>query len=161
MKSHWNTDEFAEHVIAPRAQSHASECEECRSEAEEFRREMEGFRDELHSVTERPGFFWAAQRTAIKGRTMTGSNAHGLRFALVSAVALFALATTLMVPAPKPTNFAAKVDPLRVAQPDDEALMMQVDEALLSNVPDSLEPANLIANDMSTAFSKAQKTSKK
>jgi hypothetical protein len=159
VKSHWNTDKFAEHVITPQVQSHASECEECRSEVEGFRRELEGFRDELHSVAERPGFFWAAQRTAIKARTMKASNAHGLRFALISAVALFALATALIVPATKSNTVVAINEKPRVTVPDDDALMRQVDEALLSNVPDSLEPANLIANDMNSAFSKAQKTS--
>lgn len=160
MKSHWNTDEFAEQVITPRAQSHASECEECRSEVEEFRRELGGFRDEVRAAAERPSFFWAAQRTAIRTRTLTASNTHGLRFALVSAVGLFALATSLMIPGPK-SNLLAVVDQPRVVQPDDESLMRQVDEALLSNVPDSLEPANLIANDMSTALSKAEKDLKK
>jgi hypothetical protein len=43
----------------------------------------------------------------------------------------------------------------------DELLMRQVDEALLSNVPDSLEPANLIASDLGNALSKAQQNLKK
>jgi hypothetical protein len=161
VKSHWNTDEFAEHVITPGAQSHASECEECRNEVEDFRRELEGLRDELRSAAERPSFFWATQRAAIKARAMTVPNGHGLRFALVSAVALFAVATSLMVPAPKSKELSGQVKQPTVVVQDDEALMRQVDDALLSNVPDSLEPANLIANDMSTAFSKVEKSSKK
>jgi hypothetical protein len=160
VKSHWNTDNFAEHVIAPQTQSHASECEECRNEVEDFRRELDGFRDQVHSGADRPPFFWAAQRTAIAARLRTATKWSGVRLALASTVALLAVATSLMLPAPQSHNMVASVDKPRVVQ-DDEALMRQVDEALLSNVPDSLEPANLIANDMSDALSKAQKISKR
>ena len=160
MKSHWNTDEFSEHVIRPQAQSHASECEECRVEVEDFRRELDGFRDQVHSAAERPPFFWAAQRGAIGARLRTATKWSGVRLALASTVALLAVATSLMLPAPKAHNMVASVDNPRITQ-DDEALMLQVDEALLSNVPDSLEPANLITNDMSNALSKAQKSSKR
>jgi hypothetical protein len=160
VKSHWNTDEFAEHVISPQAQSHASECEECRSEVEDFRRELDGFRDQVRSAAERAPSFWAAQRTAIGARLRTATKWSGVRLALASTVALLAVATSLMLPGPKAHNMVANVDRPRVVQ-DDEALMRQVDEALLSNVPDSLEPANLIADDMSTAFSKVEKSSKR
>jgi hypothetical protein len=160
VKSHWNTDEFAEHVITPKAQSHANDCDECRSEVEDFRRELEGFRDQVHSAAERAPFFWAAQRTAIGARLRNATKWSGVRLALASTVALLAVATSLMLPAPKGHNMVASVDKPHVLQ-DDEALMRQVDEALLSNVPDSLEPANLITNDMSDALSMAQKSSKK
>jgi hypothetical protein len=160
VKSHWNTDEFAEQVIAPKAHSHENECEECGGEIEEFRREMAGFRDELQVAAERPAFFWAAQRTAIRERLTAATKWNGVRFALASAVALFAVATSLMLPAPKPQSMVASTAHAPVVQ-DDEAVMRQVDEALLSNVPDSLEPANLIANEMGTAFSRAEQNSKK
>jgi len=157
VKSHWNTDEFAEQVITPLAQSHATECEECRNEVEEFRRELEGFRNEVHSAAERPPFFWAAQRTAIRARLVAATKWSRMRFALASTVALFAIAISLMLPVNKPQNFVASTT--QVDQ--DELLMRQVDEALLSNVPDSLEPANLIASDLGNALSKAQQNSKK
>jgi hypothetical protein len=159
VKSHWNTDEFAEQVIAPQAQSHASKCEECRSEVEDFRRELDGFRDQVQSAAERPPFFWAAQRTAIGARLAKASTWQGLRFALVSAVVLIAVATSLLMPEPKPQHVAASTTHSTVDQ--DELLMRQVDEALLSNVPDSLEPANLIASDLGNALSKAQQNLKK
>lgn len=159
MKSHWNTDEFAEQVIAPKAQSHASDCEECRSEIEDFRRELEGFRDTVHSTAERPPFFWAAQRTAIGARLAGKTKWQGIRLALASTVALIALATSLLTPGPSPHQMVASNTHQQVDQ--DELLMRQVDDALLSNVPDSLEPANIIATDLGDALSKAQKNANK
>jgi hypothetical protein len=159
VRSHWNTDEFAEQVIVPRAHSHATECDECRIEVEEFRRELAAFRDDVHSAAQRPSFFWAAQRNAIGARLRKASTWQGLRFALVSALALFAVAASLLVPGAKQQQLVAGNAHATVDQ--DELLMRQVDEALLSNVPDSLEPANLIASDLGNALSKAQQNLKK
>jgi len=158
VKPHWNEDEFAEHLIAPRAQSHADECDVCRDEHQQLDRAFADFRELVQTSAERPQFFWSAQQTAIRARLDSARRPHGLRWALVSAVALVGLAVAMLIPASQPqpeVNTASTT----VHVDQDELLMRQIDDSLMSNVAEPLEPASLIATDLGNAMQQAQKKS--
>jgi hypothetical protein len=155
VKPHWNEDEFAEHLIAPRTQSHADDCDECRDELQQLDRALAGFREAVHTSAERPQFFWSAQQTAIRARLESLRTPHRLRWAIASAVALAALAVAMLLPASKPQP-AVNTASSNIHVDQDELLMRQIDDSLMSNVAEPLQPASLIATDLGKAMQQAQ-----
>lgn len=152
MKPHWNAEEFANHVVASREPSHASECPECRAELDEFRSELNRFRQSVQTAAQRPSFFWSTQRTAIEARVRNASRPQTLLYALGSVAALCALAAAMLMPIASPrVETATYVDP-------DELLMQQVQQTLTSDVASPLRPARLIANEMNQALVAQQKS---
>lgn len=162
MKPHWNEDEFAENMIdsGARAQSHLEECADCRAEVEQFDDFVRDFRDSAHDAAERPQFFWNAQQTAIRARVEARSKSYSIWWALTSAAALAALAIAMLIPGSKPQPQMHSATATQTHVDQDELLMRQVDESLMSNVAEPLEPAGLIASDLGDAMLKAQKNSK-
>lgn len=153
MKPHWNAEQFADHVVAPREPSHASECPECGVEVEQFRRELGGFRQSVHASAQKPPFFWSAQQTAVSARIRKASRSQGIFWALGSTAALCALAVAMLLPGTSvPTEIARQSDP-------DELLMRQVQQTLTSDIASPLQPTRLIANEMNQAYVVAQQKS--
>ncbi len=160
MKPHFNDDAFADLVIgsgSANSQSHLNECDDCRDEVERLESGLAAFRQAVRQSAERPPFFWAAQRTAIGARVAERSNPRGVRWAVVSTVALAALAVGMLIPdhAPVPasTNSATAAQP-QIDQ--DELLMREVGANVMDNVADPLGPTSLIAEDLGKALQQSQ-----
>lgn len=156
MKPHWNEDEFADQFVRPRTQSHADECADCRDQLEKFSTALRGFRDAVHSTAERPPFFWAAQRTAIRAHVADRQKPHSTGWALASTAALVALALIMMLAGNTPQPAGQSSISANVQVDEDELLMQRIGDSLLSNVADPLQPTNLIASDLSNAVQQAQ-----
>ena len=103
------------------------------------------FRDWARAAAERPESFWERQRLAVRGRIESaGKRRRVLRrssWAAAAAVAALVLALTIARRSPRPP---AAPDP-------DHELLVAVERSLEREVPAALEPAALLAGELSRA----------
>ena len=147
IRAHLTDDELTEAVRNPGRGlvAHLDVCDSCRTEVGRLRRALEGLLDATPSED-----FWRRQRSAIQGRIELALEARSHRtprldWAAVAATVL--LGTLLMNDGEKP------VTPHQV-QIDDQELMIAVDHAMQSNVPEALEPASLLAQEIGQSDAK-------
>lgn len=95
----------------------------------------------LRAEAERPASFWLAQRAAIAGRIQGSDSTASLRLAWAGSLALIVLATTLLTQAPAPAASVTAYDP-------DHDLLVGVERAVRRPVPQALEPARLLAQEL-------------
>jgi hypothetical protein len=99
----------------------------------------------LRAASEQPGWFWQRQQAAIRGRIAAREHAW-LRPLTGWAGALGLIVVGLLLlngsPAPKPAQ--ARIDP-------DQELLYAVEDAVSSEVPAALEPAALLADEITNA----------
>ena len=99
--------------------------------------------------TDKPDAFWEAQRADIHRRTVESeaSSVRLIRSAWAPALALLVIATLLLVGAPPPTP--VQVGANEPATDADQQLLIAVEQAVQSGVPDALAPASLLAEEIS------------
>jgi hypothetical protein len=98
----------------------------------------------LRSATERPSCFWQRQLSAVRVAASQRMLFHpGLAWA--SALALLLLAFSLLTKSPAPKPVQAQND-------SDQELLVAVEQAVETDGPESLEPAALLADEISNAL---------
>ncbi|MGH9554473.1 MAG: hypothetical protein ACRD2Y_01500 [Terriglobales bacterium] len=105
----------------------------------------------LRDAAERPEGFWRAQRAAVQDRIHSGRQRASLRLAWAGALALVAVAVGLLTQAPAPASVMAVSDP-------DHDLLVGVDQAVRRPVPQALEPARLLAQELERSADAASQT---
>lgn len=113
----------------------------------------------LHSATERPETFWRKQHTQIRSRIAGEHRTSWRPLAVWAAAAALVLMAVGLVNAASPGRIAAEPAPQAFsAQPNvgrqiqvdpDQDLLLAVESSLSSGVPDSLQPATLLAGEIS------------
>lgn len=106
---------------------------------------LDGLPDAARAATEGPDVFWVRQRALIRSRIAVeqATKRPLTKFVLISAFALLVMAILLVRSSPAPPR-QAQGDP-------DQELLLAVEEALHSNVPEALAPASLLAEEMNSA----------
>ncbi len=110
----------------------------------DFKKRFKNLPAALEAGAERPEMFWQRQHAAIRSRIAVeqASTRPWIRFAWATALSLIVLAAlTLRTQPPLPTT-AAPADP-------DQQLLLSVEQAVHSGVPEALEPAAMLADDIS------------
>jgi hypothetical protein len=99
--------------------------------------------DWLRTATDQPEWFWQRQRAAIRGRVAAAERSR-FRASLVwaSTLALSVLALLLLNGGQAPRPAQAQTDP-------DQQMLVAVEEAVHRDVPAALEPATLLADEIS------------
>ena len=98
----------------------------------------------LREVTERPEWFWQKQQVAIRHRLASAPSAWVRPLtAWASASALVLLALLLLRGSPAPPAPQARTD-------QDQELLIAVERAMQTDVPEALEPASLLADEISS-----------
>ena len=111
----------------------------------EVRRLFAAAPQSLRSATERPNWFWQRQVSAVLGRVAASQRMlfhPGVAWA--SALALLLLAFSLLMKSPAPRPVQAQND-------SDQELLVAVEQAVETDGPESLEPAALLADEISNA----------
>jgi len=143
MKQHLSDEELSELLLAPQASNaHLATCASCRAEQERMRRVLGELPSLARVVAQNADAFWEKQRTAIWAdivMVQPRKQFPVLTWALGAAV--LAVASLLLSVAPDPVPTRAAADP-------DHELMIQLERALQSEVPEALEPAALLAREM-------------
>jgi hypothetical protein len=109
-------------------------------------------RSSARKIAERPEDFWQRQNAAIRARVGEAEGARRRRIPLVWAAAvLLACAGAALLrggPAPKPV---VQTRPAVVTPDSDQQLLIAVEHAVQNGVPDSLEPAAYLAEQIGQA----------
>ena len=143
MKRHLTNQELSELLLSPQASNiHLATCASCRAEQERLRRVLGELPSLVRVVAQNTDAFWEKQRTAIWADIVTlqpRKQFSVLAWALGTAVLV--VAGLLLSIAPAPTPSRAETDP-------DHELMIQLERTLQSEVPQALEPAALLAREI-------------
>jgi hypothetical protein len=108
--------------------------------------------DWLHAATDQPEWFWQRQGAAIRGRIAAADRSRfRASLAWAGTLALSAVAMLLLSGDPKPTPTQTQIDP-------DQEMLLSVEDAVHRNVPAALEPAALLADEISNG-ARAEQTS--
>ena len=119
----------------------------------DFDKALRAWRDSAHAEQDRPDWFWARQRSRIQSRMAKPDRRLSPRLALASLAATAAIAISLLVPGhvehqqPKQSPVATNQDEM-----SDHDLMLQLQSTMQSDVPEALQPAGSLAQEMNQAF---------
>lgn len=129
------------------AQEHLAECAECRGELERLRGSLEEYQRTARELAERPESFWLRQRTLIASRAL-GRRAMP-RLAWATGLAVVLLAGLLLVRQAPPAPAVAPTQTAQTAQSEsDSALLADVQRHVQRDVPEALQPAALLVEEM-------------
>jgi len=107
--------------------------------------------ESLREAGDRPDGFWRMQRAAIQERIQGSEQRASLRLAWAGSVALVAIAVGLLTQTPAPASAVANYDP-------DHDLLVGVEQAVRRPIPQALEPAQLLAQELERSVEAAEKT---
>ena len=136
---------------------HLQECPQCRQEYDGMRRDLSILPEAIRSATDRPQFFWQRQQAAIRSRIAIeeASRRSWRGFAWATIAALIVLAALLLNGAKNKPTTQVEI------QPDaDQQLLLAIEHAVASGVPESLAPAALLAEDIRAAVEPSPATSR-
>jgi predicted anti-sigma-YlaC factor YlaD len=130
------------------ASEHLAKCESCRQEYEGLQRTLDVLPEAMRSATDFPHYFWLRQQAAIRSRIAVEEASRrswrGFVWATVAALVLLAGLLLNSTKTPPTTQVEIQPDP-------DQQLLVAVEQAVYSGVPESLAPAALLAEDISSA----------
>ncbi len=143
MQEHLTDEQFAEQLVGSadtHTREHLAACPACRDEQERLENLLAHYQKTIRAAAERPEVFWQRQRTAVAARLTerTGSR----RLAWAAAVAAVVLVAVLLIEKTPPTKPIAQSDP-------DHVLLVDVQRSVRREVPRALEPAALLAQEVS------------
>ena len=143
MKQHLSDDELSELLLTPRASNvHLATCASCRAELERMRRVLGELPSLVSVVALNTDAFWETQRTAIWTDIVTLQPRKEFPvLAWASVAAVVVVGGLLLSIAPGPIRTRAEADP-------DHEFMIQLERTLQSEVPQALEPAALLAREI-------------
>ncbi len=144
----WNSEhgELAKVFLTNASRRPAPEIDKVQeSEIQQLERTLYEFGEATRSTAERPDEFWRRQRAAIWSRVLAeGRRAVSRTIAAWAGVAaLILLGATLLASGAPPA-----VTPTLVQTDADHELLLAVEHDVQSEVPDALQPAALLAQEM-------------
>jgi hypothetical protein len=143
MTSHLTNNELDEFLADPAKGlgTHLETCEDCLREVARLREAVHLYRPDGHKSEA----FWQQQRWAIQARIESEASPVGHpmpRAAWAAATAMILAALLVLGIRPKPAPERLQIDP-------DHELLIAVERAVHSEVPTALEPAALLAREIS------------
>jgi hypothetical protein len=130
------------------ASEHIGQCKSCRQEYDGLQKTLDVLPEAMRSATDLPHYFWQRQQAAIRSRIAVEEASQrswrGFVWATVVALVLFAGLLLNSTKTPPTTQVEIQPDP-------DQQLLVAVEQAVYSGVPESLAPAALLAEDIRSA----------
>ena len=145
MHTHLTDDQLAELIVEESdspAAAHVEQCLQCQSEEKSLRATLLQWAAQTRAAAERPAGFWYSQKLAILHRLAGRLAARALSWAV--AMVAVALTLSLSFEPSRPAPAVAEIDP-------DQMLLLEVQNSVRRPVPRALEPATLLAEDLSKA----------
>ena len=125
--------------------AHLVTCEDCRQQFERIVKLSGDAKSASAAAADRPPAFWIRQRAAVISQ-LTSPRPSRMRFAAV--LALVVLFSVLLFQMDRPV---ARPHIANNATMSDDALLAAVDNTLQQEVPDALEPAQVLVNERQLA----------
>jgi hypothetical protein len=115
------------------------------SDQQHLQRTLDVLPEWAHAAAEKPDTFWDRQQADIKKRIDAMQQRSSMRTATAwaGAFAVALLATFLLRSSPAPRPSSAQADP-------DQELLVAVEQSVQSGVPEALEPAALLADEINS-----------
>jgi len=117
---------------------------------------LQAWRESAEKQGERPEWFWTRQRSRIASHRNQPRLRRMPSLAWAGIAATVTLGVVLMVPGQQPrhpgqpdSHAAVKIE----AEVSDHELMQQLEQTMNSGVPDALQPASALAQEMEQAYS--------
>ncbi len=129
---------------------HRASCAICRDEHDRIENALAGLGVLSRDTTDLPEFFWERQRLAIQSRLKTSQGIHNYRSAWTWAAATTLVLLVLLVLSPNSTQ---SVVPDIVAG-DDQELLIGIERSLNRELPEALQPASLLTQEIVKAPSR-------
>jgi hypothetical protein len=156
IEKHLSEEELADLLSGGNPQSnHLEGCKSCQLDVSLLRARLSSMPEAIRSATDLPHFFWQRQRAAIQSRIAVEQASRRSWAGLVwaSAASLILIAALLLNGAKSPSRPQAQPDP-------DQDLLLAVEYAVQSDVPESLAPAALLAEDIRSSVEGSPATSR-
>ena len=137
----------------------ADEMDDLDLKNEDLKNTFSAWRESADKRAERPDWFWARQRALVSSRIQQREVRHMPKLAWAGIAATLAIGAALMIPADNPSsnNDGGKKQPRVTAPISDHELMQGLEETMNSGVPEALQPARTLQQEMEGAYS-AQST---
>jgi len=122
-------------------------------------RELKAWRESANRQAERDDWFWARQRAQIVSRMQQPASRRVPTLAWAGIAATVAVGVALMVPGDKPPQVRPTIAVVATnnlpesSQVSDHELMQQLQATMNSNVPDALQPASVLQQELDQAYS--------
>ncbi len=147
VKQHLSDQDWGE-LLKPAADAaeHLAQCASCRQEHEQLLQPVKELPEWARSAEEQPEVFWERQRLAIRSRIAreSGSARRSTRLAWVVALAIILFASLILKTGSRVPVQRSQADP-------DHELLVAVEQALDGDVPEALQPASLLVDEMAKA----------
>lgn len=134
----------------PRTAHHLQICAECQAQVEAYREMLAALRQDVCYGSGRSAIDWGRQSRSIQQRILADqierTQGRPAGFALVSSALAVALVLTVFIgfrstpPAPEHTASTSTIS--------DAALLDDVESRMNEDIPDALQPANLLVDEM-------------
>ncbi len=147
MQGHLTDAQLTDALDGVETRRHLESCHLCRKEQERLRNAIFGFRERARALAQRPEGFWHWQMTWIRARLNQPSHAPrgSWRWAWGGAVVtLLVFALALMIERPTRHPQVTEEDP-------DQALLVEVQLSAQRDLPEALQPAALLAQEVNQA----------
>ncbi len=123
----------------------------------DLKNSLNAWRESVDRQAERPDWFWARQRAMVSSQIQEPKVRRMPVLAWAGIAATVAVGAALMIPATKNTDAAPKSTPQVLVQASnqisDHELMQGLEETMNSGVPDALQPASTLQQEMENAYS--------
>jgi len=151
MNDHLSEESWAAAVLDPSdpaVAEHLQGCAECRAEVSSFTEAINAARAVTLRAAERPESFWRAQRLAITERTVNRTfPSPWKRLAWVAATVILVVLSTTVVSRRNTPSLRTRTTRVET----DDALLLSVQQSIQSDLPQALEPAELLTEEINRA----------
>jgi len=130
---------------ATSAADHLGACTECQQKLEIWKTNLRQLRDDISFSSQRSGAYWHIQRNAITSRLEKPALNNFWNFGWTLACYALALSVLVLVF----INFHQPGITPPKNEITDEALLSDLEDRMTEDVPEALQPANLLVSEMS------------
>ena len=153
MSIHLSDEEITSAAVGervPRSAHHLQICSECQEHVQMYRDRLADLRQDVFYSAGRSAIDWGRQSRSIQQRILAAqiekTQGKSAGFAIVSSVLALALVVVIFIgfraaPPPPPSH-------PQIAAISDSALLDDVETRMSEDVPDALQPANLLVDEM-------------
>jgi hypothetical protein len=136
-----------------RASKHLTDCRQCRADYSALQSQFSALPEAVRNATDRAQVFWLRQAAAIRSRIAVeeASSRSWAGLVWASAASLILVAGLLLNGAKNGARPQAQADP-------DQELLLAIEHAVATDVPESLAPAALLAEDIRSAVESSSAT---
>lgn len=142
----------------PRTAHHLQICSECQDQVQKYRETLAELRQDFSYGAARSAIDWGRQSNSIRQRILTTkirNQASSMGFALVSSAFALALILTIFIGFRDPTTTPV-FHPAPPTTFSDAALLNDIESRMDEELPDALQPADLLVNEMGGLQSTAE-----